>query len=408
MGDNRIKLSDRLPKRVIYILSDKNSSPSLRIPSSEMTSSAARRLAAIKTHTHNPLNSSQTENLVLFLSSGEKVASYNPKSPKVTSTHLLLDSVPISSYRASEAPQVSLDITNVGTQYEETAQHLPRYSVLEISTPKINFQKETNRNDISIEGLWITIYSLFTIYPGQEHIPVIFSGVENAEQLRRYLLTSGLGRRNAKKHTAPWRDVVHLSREGFWQGAGIDGYHNHGWLQWQSPIFPSLPGFTRTSLVIASNPLRPQKPEPGQLLYRRWCAGVGQAFEITHLDLEGVKDTELFARSEDDEPMSKHLAAFHKWHNDDRVNSAWGEKGPLETHIKYLRGVLDDPSVLPCMMSWDGELMGYLELTYAKENHVAQHYPAGTVVGEWERGMHVLNGEMKFAGRGVWHQFLHC
>ncbi|KAJ3501146.1 hypothetical protein NLJ89_g9471 [Agrocybe chaxingu] len=52
------------------------------------------------------------------------------------------------------------------------------------------------------------------------------------------------------------------------------------------------------------------------------------------------------------------------------------------------------------MLSWDGELMGYIEIVYTKEDHTAQHYPVDVVPGDWERGIHVLVGESKFLGGG--------
>ena len=64
--------------------------------------------------------------------------------------------------------------------------------------------------------------------------------------------------------------------------------------------------------------------------------------------------------------VSRHLAAFHRWHNSDHVNRGWGERGPLEKHREYVRTLMADPGVLPVMMSWDGELMGYAELVYVK------------------------------------------
>ena len=38
----------------------------------------------------------------------------------------------------------------------------------------------------------------------------------------------------------------------------------------------------------------------------------------------------------------------------------------MEKHRAYLRALMADPGVLPVMMSWDGELMGYAELVYIK------------------------------------------
>jgi hypothetical protein len=48
------------------------------------------------------------------------------------------------------------------------------------------------------------------------------------------------------------------------------------------------------------------------------------------------------------------------------VNKAWGERGSLEKHRAYITEVTNDPAVLPLIMSWNGEPMGYAEITYLK------------------------------------------
>jgi hypothetical protein len=48
------------------------------------------------------------------------------------------------------------------------------------------------------------------------------------------------------------------------------------------------------------------------------------------------------------------------------VNKAWGERGSLEKHRAYVTEVVNDPAVLPVIMSWNGEPMGYAEITYLK------------------------------------------
>lgn len=149
------------------------------------------------------------------------------------------------------------------------------------------------------------------------------------------------------------------------------------------------------------HPLRPTKPRPGEVLYRRYCQEIGQVLELTYFDLGEISEEGVASGSEEGREVSKHLEAFHRWHNSERVNAAWGEAGSLDSHITYLKAVLADPGVLPCMMSWDGELMGYTEIVWVKENHVAQYYPSLGVmggVGNWDRGLHVLMGEEKFKG----------
>jgi len=233
-----------------------------------------------------------------------------------------------------------------------------------------------------------------------EHIPLRLSSskkISNEEDLAWYLLSTGLGRLPPNSNLEALNPgLIFISRAGFWQGAGTTQFHNRGWLRNPRPLnFPSLSAFTRDALVIAGHPLRPPKPRPGELLYKRWSGEHKEMLEFTALDLG------------DSSSVSPHLAAFHKWHNDDRVDSAWGEQGSLKKHREYLEQLMKNPGVVPIMMSWDGNLMGYVELVWVKENHVAQHFPEEFAVGEWDRGIHVLVGEEKYLGNGRCKLFRH-
>ncbi|KAH8105743.1 acyl-CoA N-acyltransferase [Phellopilus nigrolimitatus] len=67
------------------------------------------------------------------------------------------------------------------------------------------------------------------------------------------------------------------------------------------------------------------------------------------------------------DPVCKDdMDAFHRWMNDERVNSAWGRKGSWERHVEY------------------NGARGYVELVWIKENHVAPYVPAGTQ--DYDRG----------------------
>ncbi|KAI6026768.1 hypothetical protein PISMIDRAFT_685427 [Pisolithus microcarpus 441] len=109
---------------------------------------------------------------------------------------------------------------------------------------------------------------------------------------------------------SPSRDI---SQECF-------GFHERGWLplsdssRYALSPFPSVQSFTRTPLAIAAHPLRPQSQTK-------------------------------------------------------RVNKGWSESGSLQKHLEYVK---DNPTILPIMMSWDGDLK------------------------DWDRGMHVLVGEEKY------------
>ncbi|KAG5636250.1 hypothetical protein H0H81_008653 [Sphagnurus paluster] len=349
------------------------------------STTASRRLLSIHNHT-SPVPDT-ADGLVLVLPKGSKVTAVGSNE---TFTQLQLDKRPIIEYHILSKLSLALELAAVGTRFEGTTEHIPKANLFEISSPR---EQTGIFKDIPIADAWVAIYALFTLYRTNEHIPVRLTTVPNAEDLSKYLTSTGLGRRyQGSKKLQIAKSVIFLSRAAFWQGAGTTGYHDCGWLLSPTSAFPLIPSFTRSEMVIASHPLRPPKPRAGKALYRRYCTAVGQTLEFVAFDIHG--------NAEQDGGLSPHMAAFHKWHNDERVNNAWGEKGNLETHREYIEGLLADPGVVPIMMSWDGELMGYVEIVWVKENHAAQHYPADAAVGNWERGIHVLVGEDKFLGGG--------
>ncbi|KAG5648385.1 hypothetical protein DXG03_004959 [Asterophora parasitica] len=360
--------------------------------SSSPSTAANRRLLSIHNHT-SPIPR-PVDGVVLVLPTGGKVTAKTLTNSAGTfdNTQLRLNETRILDYHFLSNVSLALELSAVGTRYEGATDHVPKANLLEIAVPGGILK------DIAVADVWTAIYALFTLYRKHEHIPIRFSSVPNSEELSRYLLLTGLGRPyqwGSKAHAKSLesRKIIFLSRSAFWQGAGSTGYHDRGWILSPAPVFPNVPSFTRSDLVIASHPLRPPKPRQGEVMYRRYCAAVGQTLELVSFDLYGNS-------ARDAGGLSRHMAAFHRWHNDERVNSAWGERGSLETHREYVEGVIADPGVVPLMMSWDGELMGYVEIVWVKENHVAQHYLSDTVVGDWERGIHVLVGEDKFLGGG--------
>ncbi|KAI0072067.1 hypothetical protein K474DRAFT_1668261 [Panus rudis PR-1116 ss-1] len=327
-------------------------------------------------------------------------------------TTIALDGIPIVSYRVLPY-SLRLEITSVGTPYHNKAEHVPSYPVLEIGPPSLtNDTKNKNgktNEEISIEDFWGVLHGLHTILHTQETIPIVFSSSlppSTISTLTTYLLQSGLARRKHVPHghpippptsISPSDPELFLLRGTFWQGAGTGGYHhperNRSWLRGENAKFarvpfPYTPSFTRSPLVITAHPLRPPKPAPGELVYRKYFPTIGQSLELHYVDLEDADGNE--------ERVGRHLEAFHRWHNHPLVNKGWGEAGPIEKHRKYLKDLIADPAVLPLMMSWDGELMGYTELVYIKENHVAQHIQDGA--RDYDRGLHVLVGEDKFRG----------
>ncbi|RDB23738.1 putative lysine N-acyltransferase C17G9.06c [Hypsizygus marmoreus] len=358
----------------------------------DRASTANHRLLSV--HNHIAPVSRRAEGIVVVLPRGGTVTAHTTTADvRGEVTELRLNNRPFLVYRSVPSVVLSLPLSAVGTPYEGATDHIPKNTLLEISPP-LDANGLPISKAISVADVWAGVYALFTLYRTNEHIPIRLIAIPNADEVHQYLLQAGLGRLSRSSKTPELADkTIFLSRAAFWQGAGTTGYHDRGWLPSSAPsTFPSLPSFTRSELVIASHPLRPPRPRGGEVLYRRYCAAVGQTLEFIAFDLGA-------------DEVSTHLATFHRWHNDERVNNAWGERGCLEKHRKYIEGVLADPGVLPIMMSWDGELMGYAEIVWVKENHVAQYIPADIHVGDWDRGLHVLVGEEKFLGGGrsaVW------
>lgn len=351
-----------------------------------MTRAVQRLLAIQKAFTDIPVSDDQKVDEFILPDGAVMTA----KADSASSINFVyIDGLVVCKYHLLDQT-AQLVVSAVGTQFESTASHVPSFQVIEILPPSDG----SPRNDISVKDMWATVYALFTLYHNQETIPVVLSEkIDNSEELRSYLLRSGLGRM-ALAPTAP-NEQIYLHRATFWQGAGTQGYHTRGWLPPLSfPVapFPYIQSFTRTPTVISAHPLRPPKPKPGETLFRRFCPSIGETVEFTYFDLGTGSD------------VSEHLNLFHRWHNQERVNKGWGERGSLEKHRAYVTEVTNDPAVLPVIMSWNGEPMGYAEITYLKENHVAPYVPGGP--GEWDRGLHVLVGEEKFRGakRAVlWH-----
>lgn len=278
-------------------------------------------------------------------------------------TKVAIDGTVVCAYRTLPR-SLALVISAVGTPYENSADHIPRFPLLELLPPAA--VQPGAPTSVTVADLWGTLNVLHTLFHAQENIPIVLTPtITNAVELTSYLLNSGLAR---KRHTlvgdtsSAREPELFLLRATFWQGAGTTPHHTRGWLRGHSSLlaaapFPDVQSFTRTPLVITAHPLRPPKPRPGEVVYRKYFPSMGQMLEFTYFDFDADAGEQV---------VSHHLATFHRWHNSDHVNRGWGERGPLEKHRDYIRNLMADPGVLPLMMSWAGELMGYAELVYVK------------------------------------------
>lgn len=262
-----------------------------------------------------------------------------------------------------------------------------------VAHPRSLFAPNGQQQDLTLA--WASVYALW-LHPAHSDDDLIAVSVDN-ELVGEYMRCTGLGvispfspsTRTTTKDAIYW-----LYREAFWQGAGApDSQH---WLRSRPEltnfpgfngmlgVFASQLGFTRKGNVCTVHPLRPAKPKPGTVIYSRFIVELGQQLQILHIDAEN--------------PV--HFEAYKRWQNSDRVNAAWQECGPDEHHRAYLAGQLADAHTMSCLFEWDGELAGYTELGWVKEDNAACFFSSNCniVVGEHDQNSHILVGEERFRG----------
>lgn len=275
-------------------------------------------------------------------------ASYRETFPPTLCVDIAINDRGVLRYKF-EDKEYGLVLSSLGTEYQED-NPVPKYKM-------IRFLPFKGTSSISIPDFWASIYVLWTRHHIQEYIPVeISSHMFNASDLEKYLISSGLGRRALDRSVS----TIFLDRFTFWQGAGTGTVWNNerGWLREpygsMASSFPLSLSFTRSKLVIAQHPLRPPKPHPGTCVYKRFSLAVGKTFSLVTFDINS----------------SEHMEAFHRWHNDELVNKGWGERGTMERHKAYISQINAELSILPLMMCWDDQLMGYTELCWLQVRSV--------------------------------------
>lgn len=265
-------------------------------------------------------------------------------------------------------------------------------------TPRSPFGPDEEQHDLMLT--WASVYALW-LHPDHREGDSIAISVDS-DRMGEYIRCTGLGMLSpfSPSLTTTSKDAVYwLYREAFWQGAGApDSQH---WLRSRTEltnfpgfngtlgVFPSQLGFTRNGNVCTVHPLRPVKPKPGTVIYSRFIVDVGQQLRILHIDAEN--------------PV--HFEAYKRWQNSDRVNDSWRERGSDEHHRTYLAKQLADAHTLSCLFEWDGELAGYTELGWVKEDNAACFFSSNCniVVGEHDQNSHILVGEQRFRG-GIRYQ----
>lgn len=256
---------------------------------------------------------------------------------------------------------------------------------------RLPFASEGQQQDLALA--WASVYALW-LHPDHREDDLIAISVDS-ERVGEYVRCTGLGVLSPFSPSTTPKDAIYwISRDVFWQGAGApDSQH---WLRSRPEVtsfpgfngtmgvFANQMGFTRKGNVCTVHPVRPAKPKPGTVIYSRFIVELGQLLQIRHIDAEN--------------PV--HFETYKRWQNSDRVNASWKERGPDEHHRKYLAEQLADPHTMSCVFEWDGELAGYTELGWAKEDNAACFFNSNCniTVGDHDQNSHIIVGEERFRG----------
>lgn len=256
---------------------------------------------------------------------------------------------------------------------------------------RLTIDGSTSESD-DLQLVWASIYALW-VHQSHRDDDIIAISVDN-ERVGEYLHCTGLAIISPFSESTSGPDAIYwLQREAFWQGAGAPD--NQHWLRSRPEasfpgfngrlgVFANQLGFTRKGNVCTTHPVRPPKPKPGSVIYSRFIVELGQQFEIHHIDASNPA----------------HFSAYARWQNSDRVNAGWKERGPDEKHRAYLAAQLADPHTMSCVFLWDGELAGYTEIGWVKEDNAACFFggQCNITVGEHDQNSHIFVGEEHFRG----------
>lgn len=91
------------------------------------------------------------------------------------------------------------------------------------------------------------------------------------------------------------------------------------------------------------------------------------------------------------------LETFHHWHNQPRVSFYWELNKPIEELKVYMEKSLQDPHQIPLVVEIDGELVGYYEMYWVREDRLGPYYESDA----FDRGFHFLIGNKNFLGNKI-------
>lgn len=148
--------------------------------------------------------------------------------------------------------------------------------------------------------------------------------------------------------------------------------------------------------MILSNgrrhPFRLPRPDQGKVIYTRYIPRLADQHQQScnfSMRIISIKD---------------NLQDFHDWHNSERVNKFWGERGSIEAHREYIERQLADPHVIPVIAYFNETAFAYFELYYAAEDNIGVHADAGP----YDMGWHALVGNEAFRGPKFVQVWISC
>lgn len=225
------------------------------------------------------------------------------------------------------------------------------------------------------------------------NLPLVFipSGINSIELLCQYLMRNfdSIGK---NKFLIEFSDTQgDLLQESLLQGLiqRIDvGYVARLSMVWQHPYsglynqpIPHYPYIHRVNNGIG-HPLRPLVRKGS--VYARYISEISKTLRFETLDIE------------------KHFHIFHDWMNQSRVNKFWELAGDEVHHREYMRKIDADPHTHALIAYFDEEPFAYFEVYWAKEDRISAYYSAH----DYDRGLHVLVGNVNFLGRQFFEHWI--
>ena len=234
-----------------------------------------------------------------------------------------------------------------------------------------------------IATVWVQLYVMMSLLPGEEAFNVVLGHQAQALDVATLLCGAGLAIRHPLESVESNAEgsIVLCPRAAFWQASYP--FRQSPWTLSQVHAGPASTGLAYPPTYKITNnihhPQRPPKSKPSNgPLYTRHVLELGETltFEV--------------ASSKDD----AFVTLFTEWHNSDRVNAGWRQRGTKEEQRRYLERVEQSEGTIGLVGKWDGQPWGYVEIYWVKESNIGPYYDSA----DYDRGFHALVGEERFRG----------